>query len=159
MLTLRTIDPKKDIEALLLIEDTSFQKGVASDAEDLERQARKGIGYLAFSDEEPVGYIIALPLEKVQYRGCTEDEHKGKNDTAYIESVAVREGSPMALLRLCRKLMKELSQQKIERITMHVESGLELYKMLLRLGGKELQQFDNWMGWNKTFSYVEFPVR
>jgi hypothetical protein len=158
-LKVKQIEWSRDKEGLLSIERSAFGD-IASDERDLLRQIEKGFGFIAFDRaHNPLGYTIALPLEEAPYRGCTEDRSLGKLDTAYIESLAVIEGSsPATLLKLTRTLGNEFENRGYKRMTMHVESGSKLHRALSNLGARELGNFDNWMGWGRTFSYLEMPL-
>ena len=157
-LKIKQIDWSRDREQLLDIARSAF-RDIASDERDLLTQLERGFGFIAFNNSQPTGYIIAIPLEKAPYRGCAEDESTGRLDTAYIESLAVKEGSsPATLLGLTRKLGNEFESKGYRRMTMHVESDSKLHKALINLGAKQLEDFDNWMGWGRTFSYLEMPL-
>lgn len=157
-LKIKQIDWSRDKEWLLDIERSAFGN-IASDERDLLTQIERGFGFIAFNRSQPMGYIIAIPLEKAPYRGCAEDESVGRLDTAYIESLAVKEGSsPATLLVLTRKLGNEFESRGYRKMTMHVESDSKLYVALTNLGARKLADFDNWMNWGRRFSYLEMPL-
>jgi len=164
-IVIKKIEFEKDRDKLLSIEKAAFQESMASDRYDLESQLRKGFGFLAFEGSEdyksavPLGYVIAVPLEKADYPGCNEDTEKGKRNTAYVESFAMMPGAnKTTLLRLMRNLGNELESREYARVTMHVESKSKLLRNLKSLGAKSLGDFTNWMDWDKTFSYLEMPL-
>ncbi len=158
-LRVEQIDMSRDKESLLAIERSAFGRK-ASDELDLSRQIERGFGFIVFDgSQNPLGYCIAMPLEKAPYKGCREDRSLGKLNTAYLESLAVKEGSsPATLLRLTRMLGNEFEARGYKRVTMHVESGTKLQKVLSNVGANVLGNFDNWMGWGRNFSYLELPL-
>lgn len=158
-LKIKQIDWKRDKESLLSIERSSFGS-IASDENDLSKQIDKGFGFIVFDGlQNALGYIIAIPLEKAPYKGCTEDMSRNRSYTAYVESLAIKQGAtPATLLRLVIKLGNELESRRYRRMTMHVESDSKMYRVLTNLGARELCNFNNWMGWGKTFNYLEMPL-
>ena len=158
-LKVKQIKWSRDKEKILNIESSAFGD-IASDERDLLRQIERGFGFIAYDgSQNPLGYTIAIPLESAPYRGCTEDVCLGNSDTAYIESLAVKQGSsPATLLRLTRTLGNEFERRGYRRMTMHVESDSRIHQALSNLGARDLGSFDNWMGWGKTYSYLEMPL-
>ena len=158
-LNVKQIDWPRDREGLLDVEGSAFGN-IASGEGDLLRQIEMGFGFIVLDGlQRPLGYTIAIPLEKAPYRGCVQDGSVGRLDTAYVESLAVKEGSsPATLLRLVRALGNEFESRGYRRTTMHVESDSKLHRALTNFGARELGNFDNWMGWGKTFSYLEMSL-
>lgn len=156
--SLEEIDWEKDKSDILKIETAAFPANMRSDEWDLSRQIGKGFGLLAkrAGCRNPIGYVIAMPLEKAGYQGCSTDRNDRK--TAYVESLAVMPTERRALLKLARSLFDKLEQEGYERVTAHVETDGSLYEGLLSLGGIELSRHDNWQGWGKNFTYVEMAL-
>jgi len=158
IITVEAIDWTRDRSDVLRIEYVAFPANMRSNEFDLANQLKKGFGLLARRSgcKNPVGYVIAMPLEQACYQGCSTDRSEKK--TAYIESLAITPSERTALLRLTRDLFDRLEQKGYERVTMHVETDSNLHNTILGIGGKELVRFDNWQGWRKNFAYLEISL-
>ncbi len=155
----KEINWKEDSAAVLSIEETAFPEHITSGLEDLMEQAQKGFGFIAYHDNLPVGYFIGMPLDKAHYGGCYNDIDAKGGNSAYIESLAVVPFSDERIFAvMLTKLRSYLKEQSYKKIKMHTQLYGNLYQTLLRLGAKELGTFDNFMGWEESYAYLEIKI-
>src|SRR3989344_8914481 len=94
---------RRDKEAVMEVEQAAFPSNMRSDEQDLEQYATAegGIGLVARTgilNGINSGYAVAVPLETVSYAGCKEDPDRGKENSAYVESLAVKPAAKPAVL-------------------------------------------------------------
>lgn len=146
----------RDGQAVLVIEKAAFASEMQSGEEDLRKQVEKGFGVVIYNNSWPAAYAIGFPLEQANYHDCLKDPHRHRRNTAYMESLAVDPlQSPHMFRRLARNLVRVLKERGFQRMTMHVEINNPWHQFLMRAGSRELDRYNGWQGWERTFAYLE----
>ncbi len=153
-----------DKEDILVVEREAFPPNMHSDERDLFQYVRDGYGLVVrrhgiIRRGTIDGYVVAVPLERVSYKGCQDDVDRGLKNSAYVESLAIRpEAQPSIFMDLVTELRETLIKEGFRKVKMHVPVDEKLYNGLIAFGARELGRFGNFMGWGKTFAYLEFQL-
>jgi ribosomal protein S18 acetylase RimI-like enzyme len=145
------------------IEEMSFPRALRDSVRDLYKIVKSPTRiFLALKAIHTppllVGYLAADLLEKfAEVPGIVSDQHFGKEDTIYLESVAIRadwqgRGLARALTQEC---LRRASERGLVRATAHIEKGAA---ERIGLKAQVLECFGNWYGTGRKFEYVEFPL-